>query len=75
MKRLIDKLDDAPFHVRFNLIMTAVWLVLLPFTLIFWKDSVTWIVLMSWYANFVGHISAWTAAKAEVAAEENGNGE
>lgn len=70
MRKLIDLLDDAPFHVKLNLVMTGVWLVLLFPTLLLWKESVTWIVIMSWYANFVGHIAAWVAAKAEIAAKE-----
>jgi hypothetical protein len=54
------------FHSsRFHLLATAAWLVLLAPTLLWWRESVAWIVLMSWYANFIGHISAYQAARAE----------
>jgi hypothetical protein len=34
---------------------------------------VVWLVFMSWYANLVGYIAAFVAAKAETAAEANGS--
>jgi hypothetical protein len=49
-----------------------VWGVLLVPTLLFWRESIVWLVFMSWYANFVGHRGAYVAAKAEQKAEENG---
>lgn len=63
--KYINKLDVAPFHIKFNIVATIVWLVLLGPTILYWRDSIAYVVFMSWYAIFVGHISAWLAAKAE----------
>jgi hypothetical protein len=70
MKKAAERLDDASFHVKFNFIMTGVWAVALVPSVLWWRESVVWLVFMSWYANFVGHIAAWVAAKAEVAVED-----
>jgi hypothetical protein len=71
--RLVDRLSDTTLHLRLNLWGMGIWLVLLPPTIFFWRVSVPYVVFMSWYANFVGHISAYIAAKAEEVVE-NGNG-
>jgi hypothetical protein len=71
--RLVDRLSDTTLPLRLNLWGMGIWLVLLPPTILFWRDSVPYVVFMSWYANFVGHISASIAAKAEETVE-NGNG-
>lgn len=44
---------------------TAKACLLVP-TLLFWRDSLLWVIAMSLYANFVGHFSAWQAARAEL---------
>lgn len=46
-------------------------LLIIP-TMIWWKDSILWVALMSVWANVVSHGTAWQAARAEVAAKENG---
>jgi hypothetical protein len=53
---------------RFHFVATLVWALLAIPTLIWWRDSVPWIALMSVYAVVVSHWSAWQAAKAEQAA-------
>lgn len=55
----------ARTSVRLHLALTVLWSILLIPTLIWWKESVLWIAIMSLYANFVGHFSAYQAAKAE----------
>lgn len=45
------------------------WALLVIPTMLWWRDSVFWVALMSLYANFVGHFSAWQATRAEEAAE------
>jgi hypothetical protein len=45
--------------------LTVVWALLLSPTLIWWRDSIPWLALMSLYANFVGHFSAYQASRAE----------
>lgn len=50
---------------RFHLVMTFVWIGLLVPSLLFWKNSITWVVLMSVYACFTGHFAAWQGARSE----------
>ncbi len=44
---------------------TVVWLLLVVPTVIWWSESITWIALMSVWANFAGHLSAWQGSRAE----------
>lgn len=57
---------------RANGIATLAWIALVPVALITGlKDSLPFIVLVSLYANIVGHFSAYIAARAEVSSETN----
>ncbi len=47
------------------------WVVLAIPSVIWWKNSVLWVIIISIYANIVGHLSGYTAARADEAAEEN----
>lgn len=42
-----------------------VFLLLIPPSITWWKDSVPYLVAISVWANLVGHISAWQAARVE----------
>lgn len=72
MSRWIAYINDPRNHVKFNKIMLVAWMILLIPTLLWWQESIVWIVFMSWYANTVGHWSAYTSAKTEEKVE---NGE
>lgn len=48
---------------KFHLIAAAVWAVLLVPSLLWWRESIVWLVFMSWYANFITHIDAYVSAK------------
>jgi hypothetical protein len=51
--------------------MTWIWGIAIPISLLTnLKTSLTWIVLMSAWANFVGHFSSWQAARVEVRIED-----
>jgi TM2 domain-containing membrane protein YozV len=52
----------------FNLWATIGWLVLVIPTIVWWRQSLLWIALMSVWANVASHFSAWMAARAEDAA-------
>lgn len=57
---------------RANLAMAYVWFFMLPTAVITgWIYSVAFISAVSIYANFVSHLSAWQAARAEEAGEED----
>lgn len=38
-------------------------------SVIWWKNSVLWVIIISIYANIVGHLSGYSAARADQAAE------
>lgn len=50
---------------RYHMVMTIIWVTLLIPTLIWWRDSVFWVAIMSWYANVVSQWAALQAARAE----------
>lgn len=58
----------------FHLGMALAWAVLIVPTLLFWKSSILWVASMSLYANFIGHWSAYQAARAEEAGQPPGAG-
>lgn len=66
---------SAAFLRAFHGWSTLAWAALIPLTVFTTlKTSLVWIALMSVWANFVGHFSAWQAARAEVVLVD-GNGE
>ncbi|HBZ3179338.1 TPA: hypothetical protein MHM81_04805 [Klebsiella pneumoniae] len=59
------------FIKRCHLVAAVMWVGLAIPSLIWWKDSVLWVILFSIYANIVGHLSGYSAARADQAAEES----
>lgn len=59
------------FIKRCHLVAAVMWVGLPIPSLIWWKDSVLWVILISIYANIVGHLSGYSAARADQAAEES----
>jgi len=57
----------------FHLSMMGVWALLAIPTVLWWRESILWVAFMSLYANFIGHFSAFDAARAEKKADENGD--
>lgn len=47
----------------------AIWMGLAIPTLLWWKDSVLWVAVLSLYANYATEIGNWRAAQAKDAAE------
>ena len=54
---------------KVQLILTLVWAFLFVPALLWWKESVPFLVFVSVYANFAGHWAAWEAAQAKEEAE------
>jgi hypothetical protein len=50
---------------RFHLVAMVAWALLAVPMCLWWRDSVFFVALISVYANFIGHWSAWQAARAE----------
>lgn len=61
---------NARRWVKVHAGLTAMWVVLIAPTLLWWRDSVLWVALMSLWANIAAHWSAAQGARAESAAED-----
>jgi hypothetical protein len=60
-------LFGRPTFLRgFHAAMTAGWAVLIIPSVLWWSDSIRWVVVMSVWANLAGHFSSWQAARVEV---------
>ncbi|WP_333853217.1 monooxygenase [Leclercia sp.] len=59
---------NAKSLAKFHLILALVWAMLTIPTLLWWKNSILWVSLMSIYAIVVSHLAAYSAAHAEKAA-------
>lgn len=74
IKPILNKLDDASFLKAFHGVSTILWGFLIPVTVFTnLKTSITWIAMMSVWANFVGHFSSWQASRAEVKIDNQDN--
>lgn len=56
---------NASFMEKFHLGMIVVWLLLAIPSILWWKTSVLWVIILSLYANIVGHLSGYSGARAE----------
>jgi hypothetical protein len=61
------KLGRLLHSSRFHFWATIMWCLLIPPTILWWRDSVFWVALMSLYANLIGHWSSYQAARVEEA--------
>ena len=50
---------------RIHLSLAGVWALLAVPTVLWWKESILWVALMSVYAVVVAHLAAYDAARAE----------
>jgi len=60
----------ARLMARMHLFLALVWAVLTIPTLMWWKNSILWVSLMSIYAIVISHLAAYSAAHAEKAASQ-----
>ncbi len=51
--------------------LTVMWLCLIPPSVVFWKNSVPYLVAISVYANLAGSLAAWQGARSEIASGPN----
>ena len=56
---------------KMHLVSAVAWIVLAIPSILWWKNSVLWVIIISIYANVVGHLSGYTAARADEAAEKS----
>ena len=60
----------ARLMARVHLALALVWAVLTIPTLLWWKNSILWVSLMSIYAIVISHLAAYSAGHAEKAASQ-----
>lgn len=57
-------------HSNAHLVLTLVWVLLAIPTLIWWKESILWVAVMSLYANVAGHWAAYEGSRAKEESED-----
>ncbi|MGY5957229.1 Monooxygenase [Kosakonia sp. BK9b] len=60
----------ARLMAKLHLFLALIWTVLTIPTLLWWKNSILWVSLMSIYAIVISHLAAYSAAHAEKAASK-----
>jgi hypothetical protein len=56
-----------------NLVLTVVWAILVVPSLLWWKDSVLWVILISLWANIVSHFAGYMAGRSELSQQTGHN--
>lgn len=65
LNKMQESLADPAFTTQFHKWATLVWMLLLIPSLLWWKESILWVVLMSVWANIGSHWSAYQASRSE----------
>lgn len=65
-KKLLDTIQDAKFLRRFHSVCTIIWILLIPPTIMFWLNSLPWLLIISMWATVMGHWASWQASRIEV---------
>lgn len=60
-----DGWGDPQFDRKIHGWATVIWVLLIIPSVLWWRTSVTWLVIMSAWANVAGHYASWQSAKAE----------
>lgn len=50
---------------RIHAALAVTWALLLVPSLLWWRDSLIWVIAMSCYANCAGSMASWMAARAD----------
>lgn len=69
-KRLLAALNRPRVIRTINFWFTVFWLGLIAPTLIWWRDSVLWVAILSIWANVISHYTAYLSARVEVREED-----
>lgn len=57
--------QKVSFGEYLHISLVILWVILIPPTLLWWKDSIPYLVFINVYSIIVGHIAAFQGAKAE----------
>lgn len=60
-----EPMHNPRFWRHIHAALTIAWFVSAVPTLLWWKDSILWVALMSCWANAAAHFSAWQGSRAE----------
>lgn len=74
MKKFVEAVANPKVQVAYWSAMTLIWVVLLLPSLLLWKDSILWIIVMSWWANVAASAAAAVAAHGELKAKQRDEG-
>lgn len=66
----MNKLSSPEFMAKFHAVMTILWMLLLIPSLIWWKESVLWVIVMSLWANVASHWAGFQASQGEKRTKE-----
>lgn len=62
---LRERFADPKTWRHFHAALTVAWLLAVIPTVLWWRESVLWVALMSAWANAAAHFSAWQGSRAE----------
>lgn len=63
MSKLSAMFKSRKFGMRLHLGLMGLWIVLIVPTLLWWKDSILWVLIISIYANIASHLGAYEAVR------------
>lgn len=69
------KLPGPTAWAVFHAAMTTIWALLLIPSLLWWHDSVLWVVVMSLWANIASHWSGFQASMADRRIKKQADGD
>lgn len=61
----IQQLTSVHAQARLHLWLGVLWLALAIPTVLWWRNSIEWVLIMGVYANAVGHFAAYQGARSE----------
>ena len=70
MGRFVALFGRPAFLRAFHGWMTLTWVLMVVPSILWWRNSVAYLVMLSVYAVVMGHWSSWQAARVEVRQEE-----
>ena len=65
LRRVREVLAQPQTWVRVHAALCILWAVLMAPSVLWWKDSIAWVIVMSCYANFAGSMASLQAARAD----------
>lgn len=66
MQRIVALFGRPEFLRSFHAFWTVAWALLIVPAVLYWKESIIFLVVCSVWANFAGHFSSWQASRVEV---------